>query len=510
MKNISELKVGVLLSYLTIFMTVIVGFLLTPYMLKRLGQAEYGLYAMMGSFVATLGLLDFGINNAIVRYVAKYKSEKNKESEKVFLGTIFNIYFGISFILLIIGTILYFNLDTLLNKSLTAIELKKAKIMFIILIFNLVVLLPGNAFNAISSGYEKFVFPRASILIKYLVRSLVIVSILYFGTNAVGIVIVDTVMNILLILANMYYVIRFLNIKIALNVFQKKMMYEVFSYSFWIFIIAITRNFQWQLSQFLVGLKTNTQTVAVMSIGLMLSGFYSAFGGGITSVLLPKATNLVVKEASTQELSKKMIEIGRIILFIQLYLYGGFIIFGHLFISLWVGDKYDKSWLIAVLIMSVMTFIFTQGFGNSIIEAQKKIKFRSITYLIIIVIGISLGYILIDRIGILGMVVGITLSLFANVIAMNIYYHKVIKLNMLYFWEQTYLKISIVFGIIIIFFNLVVKHFYQFNNWFDLLLLAVTYSTVYLFCMYFFVLNGNERKILYLDKFFKYSNYKSR
>jgi len=502
-KNISELKAGVILSYLTIFMMVIVGFLLTPYILKRLGQAEYGLYAMIGSFVATLGLLDFGINNAIVRYVAKYKSEKDKESEKVFLGTIFNIYFGISFILLIIGTILYFNLDTLLGKSLTAIELKKAKIMFIILIFNLVVLLPGNAFNAISSGYEKFVFPRSSTLIKYLVRSLVIVGILYFGTNAIGIVIVDTVMNILLILANMYYVIKFLNIKIVLNVFQKKMMYEVFSYSFWIFIIAISQKFQWQLSQFLVGLTTNTQTVAVMSIGIMLSGFYGAFGGAITGVMLPKATNLVVKNASSNELTQQMIKVGRLVLFTQLYVFGGFIIAGKLFIHLWVGDNYKESWLIAVLIMFAMTFVFTQGFGSSIIEAKKKIKFRSILYVSLITFGLISGYFLTIKVGIIGMVIGMIFSMLMNIIIMNVYYQKIIYLRMLLFWKQTYFLISIVFVSIILLFEFVIKDFYQFNNWFDMFKLVMTYSVIYIFCMYFLILNKEEKKILYLDKLFK-------
>ena len=78
----SQLKQGALLTYVKIGVTNIVGLILTPYIIKSLGDSEYGLYVLVGSIIAYLGLMNLGINNATVRYVAKFKALEDKEAEK--------------------------------------------------------------------------------------------------------------------------------------------------------------------------------------------------------------------------------------------------------------------------------------------------------------------------------------------------------------------------------------------------------------------------------------------
>ena len=51
-------------------------------MLGMLGQAEYGLYSLAHSVVAYLSLLSFGFGSTIIRYIAKYNAEGNKEAEE--------------------------------------------------------------------------------------------------------------------------------------------------------------------------------------------------------------------------------------------------------------------------------------------------------------------------------------------------------------------------------------------------------------------------------------------
>ena len=51
-------------------------------MLNMLGQAEYGLYSLANSVVAYLSLLSFGFGSTIIRYIAKYNAEGNKEAEE--------------------------------------------------------------------------------------------------------------------------------------------------------------------------------------------------------------------------------------------------------------------------------------------------------------------------------------------------------------------------------------------------------------------------------------------
>ena len=78
--KVNQLKAGAILSYVIIAVNNIVGLLYTPFMLRMMGQNEYGLYSLVSSVVAYLTVLDLGFNNAIVRYTAKFRAEgKNEE-----------------------------------------------------------------------------------------------------------------------------------------------------------------------------------------------------------------------------------------------------------------------------------------------------------------------------------------------------------------------------------------------------------------------------------------------
>lgn len=90
-------KIGVILSYVLMVFEVLSTLLLTPFIIRTLGQAEYGVYKLAFAINAYLLLLDLGIGNAIVRYIAKYKSEGNVKKERQFFSSSNSILFDNSF-----------------------------------------------------------------------------------------------------------------------------------------------------------------------------------------------------------------------------------------------------------------------------------------------------------------------------------------------------------------------------------------------------------------------------
>src|SRR5690625_3421495 len=109
----SELKYGVYLSYISLFVTNISNLIITPFIIRNLGDSQYGLYMLIGALIGYVAVLDFGLNNTIVRFVAKYRAEQNKEEEENSLFSTFIIYGVISFVLMIVGILIYFQLETL-------------------------------------------------------------------------------------------------------------------------------------------------------------------------------------------------------------------------------------------------------------------------------------------------------------------------------------------------------------------------------------------------------------
>ncbi len=489
----NQLKAGVLLNYTTIILTAVVGIMLTPYMIHKLGDAEYGLYSLIGAFVGYLTVLDFGLNNTIVRYVAKYRAHKDKVGEEEFLGTIFIIYGVISFAVMIIGAILYSNIEHIFANSLSNEELRKAKIMFIILIFNVAISLPGGAFAGISSGYEKFVFPKMANIVKYLLRAIMLISILYLGTDSVGIVILDTVMNILLISVNAYYVLRILKVRIKLYSINRELLKEIFAYSMWIFVIAIAQQFQWNIGQLVLGIFTNTKIVAIYAVGIMLGGFYGAFGSAISGVFLPKATQFVIAERTPTELTDMMIRIGRISLIVLLYILGAFVLYGQEFIVLWVGSNYIDAWFVSLLIMLVLTFLFIHSFANSSLEAKKMIRFRALSNLTSLMIGTLIGVLLVDKYSIVGMIAGITIAMFVNQIIMNIYYKRKLHLEINRFYNEVTKGIFMSFILILVFGYFI--NYIGGISWLFFIFKSMLFTMTYIILMYYFGLNLYEKQL---------------
>ncbi|HEX9980738.1 MAG TPA: oligosaccharide flippase family protein [Flavobacterium sp.] len=486
----SQTKKGAILSYVSILLTNMVGIVLTPFMIRTLGDSEYGLYTLIGALVGYISVLDFGLNNTIVRFVARYRAEGDRVGEENFLATTMYIYGIISLLIVLFGVIFFFNLDLVFGRSLTGEELYKSKIMFVILIFNLALTLPGGAFAAISSGYEAFVFPRALNIVKYIVRSLMVVGILMLGADSVGLVILDTIMNILVIGFNGFYVFRKLNVRIKLHHFENVLVKQIFSYSVWIFIFAMVGQFQWKAGQVILGAISGTKSVAIYGVGIMLGTYYGAFSTAISGVFLPRATKMTVQNATGEELTSMMVRIGRVSFLVLLMILGGYFLYGRQFVHLWVGETYKDSWVISMIIMVAYTIPLVQAFANSLLEAKSKFYFKAVVYISLIALGTAAGTYLIRYYGVVGLTIGTTAGWILSQIIMNFYYNRVIKLNIPRFLLELCRGLAISFLVV-----LAIGYCIDFipgDNWLNLAIKIALYSVVYIVVMLKFGLNSAE------------------
>lgn len=188
----NQLKIGAVLSYISIFLTNIIALLYTPYLLRMLGQSEYGLYSLVASVIAYLTVLDLGFGNAIVRYTAKYRVENRQEEQYEMFGMFLILYIGIGVFALLIGLGLYFNVDTLFSSSMDYDEIRKIQIMMLLMTLNLAITFPFSLFGSIITAYEDFIFQKLINIARIILNPLVMVVMLNMGYKAIGMVVVTT------------------------------------------------------------------------------------------------------------------------------------------------------------------------------------------------------------------------------------------------------------------------------------------------------------------------------
>lgn len=490
----NQLKAGAILSYISLFLSTIIGLVYTPFMLRKMGQSEFGLYSLTASVVGYLTILDFGFGNAIVRYTAKYRALNEKEKEYNLNGMFLIIYTLIGIITAILGLVLYFNVGNLFSAKMTTSEIEKAKVLMLLLVFNLAVSFPFGIFSSIITAYEEFIFSKVINIVRIIVSPCIMIPLLILGYRSIGMVIVTTILNISILLINMWYCLKKLKVKVYFKNFDFSLLKEIIGYSFYIFLNIIVDKINWSADQFILGTVSGTVAVAIYSVASQINGYYLSFSTAISGVFLPKLTAMVTRKASDKELSDLFIKIGRIQYVVMAYILGGFLLVGQEFINTWAGENYSSAYYITAILIIPVTVPLIQNLGISLLQAQNKQKFRSVICVLISVLNIAISIPLAKMYGGIGSAIGTSIALIlGNVIAMNFYYYKKINIDIPKFWKQIFIMtipVAIAFGI-----SFRINSFIEGSGYSSILIKALIFTIIYIPLMWFMGMNKYEKTL---------------
>ncbi|WP_419885072.1 oligosaccharide flippase family protein [Paenibacillus sp. B-A-8] len=491
----SSIKKGAILSYLSLFVTILIALLYTPILIRLLGQSEYGLYALIGSIASYFSIMDLGLGNAIVRYTARNRVVGDKAAESN-LNALFLIMYSILGILtLIIGFIFLNKLNSLFDSSLTLIELKKAKVMLIILIINFALSFPLGIFGSIMQAYEKFMAIKLLTIGRTILTPMVTVPLIYIGYGTVAMVVITTIINLLFLLFSMYYSFKYLKVSFYFGKLDSKIVKEILGYSFFVFLGVIVDQVYWNSDQFILGIVAGTIPVAVYAIAMQFIRIYMQFSTSISGLFLPKVTMMVAKKASNNELTEIMIKYGRLQFIIMAYILSGFILFGQPFINIWAGNDYRDAYYIVLLVMVPLSIPLIQNVGLSILYAKNLQGFRSIILIFIAILNVVISIPLAKEFGGIGAACATAISLIiGNIISMNIYYQRKIGINIKAFWKNIYLitipvLITLIIGVGI---NYLIKE----NNLWFFMFKIILFTFAYINFMWLFGFNKYEKRLI--------------
>ena len=411
----NQVKAGAILNYVIIGLNTLLGLLYTPYMLHMLGQNEYGLYSLVASIIAYLTILDFGFGNAIVRYTAKFRAEGKLREQWEMFGMFLIVYTLIGFAAFLIGLGLYFNVEALFERTMSAEEVAQARTMIMLLIVNLAITFPFSMFGSIITAYEDFVFQKVVAIVRLLLCTSVIILLLH----------------------NYLYCVRKIKIKIAFSRFNRLFVKEITIYSFWLFLNTIMDRIYWSTGQFVLGAVVGTAAVAVYSVAILLQQMYMSFSTSIANVLLPKITAMVSLDKGAREVSDLFIRTGRIQCIVMSAVLSGFIVFGRGFIDIWAGPEYATAYPITLIFFVSLFVPLIQNTGITILQARNRMKFRSLLYLGISFASLIGQVVLARRFGTMGCAVSIGAALIIGQgLVMNVYYAKRQEIAIARFWRE--------------------------------------------------------------------------
>ena len=496
---ISELKWGSILSYSQMFLSIAVGVTYTPVMIRILGQSEYGLYSTVSSTISLLSILSLGFNSSYIRYYARYRKEKDCIRIYRLNGLFLIIFSVIGLIALACGLFLTGHLDLVFDTGLTATEFEKAKVLMFLLSIDLALSFPLSVFSTIISANEKFVFLKLMGMLNTVLSPMVNLPLLLMGYRSIALVVSAMMFNALTGFINIYYVLAQLNNKFQFDNLDKKLFRNLFIFTAFIAINLIVDQINNVLDKVLLGRYKGTSVVAVYAVGSSLYKYFILLSTAISGVFTPRIHHLYNsfddEQSRSDALSNLFIKVGRIQFLILMLVASGLILFGQRFICLWVGQGYEESYYVALLLILPTMIPLIQNIGIEIQRAANKHQFRSIVYGLMALCNLAITIVLCQRYGAVGAAFGTSVSIFlANGILMNIYYRSKIGLDIKRFWKNIFHMLA---GIIpALSFGVVIRLKGTIDNLVEFLIYVALYTVVYCASCWSFSMNTEEKNLV--------------
>ncbi|GAA0109167.1 lipopolysaccharide biosynthesis protein [Clostridium tertium] len=494
-KKINELKIGVILSYSSMILGYIISIIYTPIMLRLLGQSEYGLYNLVSSVVSYLGLLSFGFGSAYMRYYSRYKVHNDKKNIAKLNGMFLIIFAAISLIAILSGGFLVNNIKLIFGDKLTISELTTSKILMIIMVFNIAISFPTSIFSSYITANEKYIFQKLLQMIKTLISPMIMLPILLLGYKSIGMVLVTTILNIIVEVSNILFCLKKLEMKFSFSKFDFRLMKDMAIFSFYIFINMIIDQINWSVDKFIIGRFRGTVAVAVYGLASQLNTYYLSLATSISNVFIPRVNRMVAVNNDNKELTNLFTRIGRIQFILLSLICSGIIFFGKPFIKMWAGINYSEAYIIVLVLIIPVTIPLIQNIGIEIQKAKNMHKFRSIIYLLIAIGNVLISIPFTRAYGEIGAAIGTGISiLLGNGIAMNIYYHKGIGLDIKYFWSEILKFIPAL--ILPIMLGIMINLFVDINQLIIFLISSIIYLFTFSISMWVFGMNESEKDLI--------------
>jgi O-antigen/teichoic acid export membrane protein len=340
-QHLTNLLKGAGLNVLNFGIAVVVGFVLAPYILKTLGEREYGINVIVAGLVGTFSLADLGISAAVSRFFTVAYSQKNKEECIALSNTAFFAFLllgAIGFLgLLATACGIYYQDPTIEDRQLLVI-------VIIINGFTFCINFPMNIFIGIVNGTMRQELTGGQVIIFRIIGALTTFLILFSGGRLIALAcanLIIAVINMIVLLKLVY--IAFPEFFLNLSYFRKEILFKLIRYGIFTFLVFVSGEILNLGSILVISNLINFEAVALFSLVAMGLSLYLInvteviMGNWLTSWL----TLLYTKQ--DKELADKTLKLAyKMATCFTTFCTFGLIVWGQDFLMRW-GGKNDEG-----------------------------------------------------------------------------------------------------------------------------------------------------------------------
>lgn len=485
----SKIKKGAILSFIATAFEIIVNFFLLKYLTAQLGN-EYGLYTLAVSIIGIF-MADFGLSQSAMKFIAKYRIDDDKESENKLLGIFLKIYLILDAIIFTVAFVLFFFLQNIYS-GLTADELSKFKVVYIIVAVYSCISFPLTPLNGILGAYEEFSLIKVLAILQKILSAVLLIVSLITRLGLYAVVLSNVFSALVFTFAKLYFVFRKCKIKPDIKANDRVMIKEIFAFTVWIAISSIASRLSLGMMSTVLAATQGSKSVAIFGVALTLETYVYTFSTVISGLFLPKIT-LLIESKQFDRINDLSIRVGKFQTLLSGLFLLGFVLFGKPFLNLYLEPMYIDSYLPTVCLLITVVISSSLVIPQTASYAFGTIKQVSLIELVVATIRLALCWLMAHLFGLNGMVLCyLSCDIIMHFIKTFFVFSKKQHLNFKEFLIRVYGKAMILFGVSLLI-GWMLKRVNGIDSWASFFVSCVVFTAVYILISVFAYFDKSDR-----------------
>jgi O-antigen/teichoic acid export membrane protein len=362
---------NVLANWTAYLMGFVVNFFISPLIVNHLGAEGYGVWTLLATVTAYLGLLDLGIRSAVTRYVARSESQGDRETATqiasaalVLLAVMGGLALAAAVLLGLAAPSLFhipagYGSTTLVVATLAGASTSLA--------------LVSGAFGGVLIGRQRFDLAGRIDVAATLVRAALVLAVVTQGGGLVALALVQFAASLTSSVATSWLALRIHPDLRGRPPWGRPHLRLIVSYGGYSFVAQIGASIVDRAGVILAGVFLPMTAVAVFAIASSLIDYARALVGGIRTTLAPQASALE-GQGQRSALHDLTLRGVRYCSLLVLPIAITFALRGATFIGLWMGREYGapSGEVLTILAVRLACLGATGASGNVMLGASRE------------------------------------------------------------------------------------------------------------------------------------------
>lgn len=380
------------------------GFLIAPFVLRHVGDIQYGILVLVGAVVVQGSNLDLGIRSALIKFVAEHKARGEIRELRSVIATALWLYCFLGAVAFVLTLLISPLLPDLFNVPPS--ERHTMIVVGILMGSQLAISIPGSTSSGVLSGLLRYDIKNAISVVWTLVSASATVVVVLAGGGVVEVAAVSTVVAIIMQLVYVLCLYRVApHLRLTFRGARSHLVRRILAFSTSMLVMDVSTGLQTKSDEIVIGAFLPVGLVSPYSFARRLSTVPQMIAERFLWGFVPLTSHLEA-QGEAERLRALYLTGTRITLALSLPFAAVIIVLAGPLLTLWIGAQYAEHAPITIILTIASILELACGPGSTILQGVGRHHRLAVISACAAVANVGLSILLVVPYGLLGVAIG--------------------------------------------------------------------------------------------------------